>query len=71
LTEFTPGDTIRITFMSPSIHQRLDRLNSFGVIPGVEVQLHQKSPTYVIRAGATEIALEKEVAGEIFAMGVS
>ena len=71
LTEFTPGDELRITYMSPSIHKRLDRLNSFGVLPGVEVQLHQKTPTYVIRAGATEVALEKDVAKEIYAMGVS
>jgi DtxR family transcriptional regulator, Mn-dependent transcriptional regulator len=71
LTDFAPGATARIVFISPSFHNRLDRLNSFGVLPGAEISLHQKTPTFVIRLGATEIALEKEVAGEIFAIGIN
>ncbi len=71
LTDFAPGAKARIVFISPSFHNRLDRLNSFGVLPGAEISLHQKKPTFVIRLGATEIALEKEVAGEIFAIGIN
>jgi len=71
LSDFAPGSTARIVFLSPRFHHRLDRLNSFGILPGAEIQLHQKQPTYVLRIGATEVAIEKEVAREIFAIKVS
>ncbi len=71
LSEFAPGSTARIVFLSPRFHQRLDRLNSFGILPGAEILLHQKQPTFVLRIGATEVAIEKEVAGEIFAIKIA
>ncbi len=71
LSEFAPGSTARIVFLSPKFHHRLDRLNSFGILPGAEVQLHQKQPTFVLRIGATEVAIENEVAREIFAIKVA
>ncbi len=70
LPEYPPGARIRIVFITPRFHQRLDRLHSFGVLPGAVVQLHQKQPAYVLRLGATEVAIEKEVAGEIFGIRV-
>jgi DtxR family Mn-dependent transcriptional regulator len=70
LSEFPPGASVRIVFLTPSFHQRLDRLSSFGVLPGAVVRLHQKHPACVLRVGATEVALEREVAGEIYAIGV-
>ncbi len=68
LSEFPPGATLRIVFLTPRFHQRLDRLSSFGVLPGALVRLHQKQPACVLRVGATEVALEREVAGEIYAI---
>ena len=70
LPEFPPGSTIRIVFITPRFHQRLDRLHSFGVLPGALARLHQKQPAFVLRVGATEVAIEKEVAGEIFGIRV-
>jgi DtxR family transcriptional regulator, Mn-dependent transcriptional regulator len=70
LSEFPPGASVRIVFLTPRFHQRLDRLSSFGVLPGAVVQLHQKHPACVLRVGATEVAIEREVAGEIYAIGV-
>ncbi|MHB8080095.1 MAG: metal-dependent transcriptional regulator [Candidatus Krumholzibacteriia bacterium] len=70
LSEFPPGAAVRIVFLAPSFHQRLDRLSSFGVLPGAIVHLHQKHPACVLRVGATEVALEREVAGEIYGIGV-
>lgn len=70
LSEFAPGDTVRIAFLAPRFHQRLDRLHSFGVLPGAVLHLHQKQPAFVLRVGATEVALEKEVAHEIYGIRV-
>lgn len=60
------GAAGRIVFIAPKFHDRMDRLASLGVIPGSEIRLHQRSPSYVIEVGETTIALDAEIAGEIF-----
>jgi DtxR family Mn-dependent transcriptional regulator len=60
------GARARIVFIAPRFHDRMDRLAALGVIPGSEIRLHQRSPSYVIEVGETSIALDGEIAGEIF-----
>jgi len=60
------GAAGRIVFIAPKFHDRMDRLAALGVIPGSELRLHQRSPSYVIEVGETTIALDGEIAGEIF-----
>jgi len=42
-----------------------DTLAVFGLVPGADFELLQKSPAYVLRVGETELALDGEVAGRI------
>ena len=65
LTELQVGEDARIVFISSKYHARLDRLSSLGIIPGSVLRLHQKQPTYVIKTGETELALDRELAKEI------
>lgn len=65
-TELRPGEKGRIVFIAPKHHDRLDRLSSLGIVPGAVVKLHQKQPTYVLDIGETSIALDYEIAKEIF-----
>ncbi len=66
LRSFDVGATGRIVFIAPKFHDRMDRLASLGVVPGSTIRLHQRSPSYVIEVGETTIALDPEIAGEIF-----
>jgi DtxR family Mn-dependent transcriptional regulator len=66
LTSFDVGATGRIVFIAPKFHDRMDRLAALGVIPGSTIRLHQRSPSYVIELGETTIALDPEIAGEIY-----
>lgn len=66
LTEMDPGEEGRILFISPKTHTRLDRLMSMGIAPGDHIRLHQRSPSYVVQMGETMLALDKEVAGDIY-----
>jgi DtxR family Mn-dependent transcriptional regulator len=66
LRHFELGATGRIVFIAPRFHDRMDRLAALGVIPGSELRLHQRSPSYVIEIGETTVALDAEIAGEIF-----
>ena len=66
LTDLRIGEYAKIVFISSKYHARLDRLSSLGIIAGSIIRLHQKQPTYVIRIGETELALDKDLAKEIF-----
>jgi DtxR family Mn-dependent transcriptional regulator len=66
LRHFALGATGRIVFIAPKFHDRMDRLAALGVIPGSELRLHQRAPSYVIEVGETTIALDPEIAGEIY-----
>jgi DtxR family transcriptional regulator, Mn-dependent transcriptional regulator len=66
LPAFELGATGRIVFIAPRFHDRMDRLAALGVIPGSTIRLHQRSPSYVIEVGETTIALDPEIAGEIY-----
>lgn len=70
VSELQPGQSGEIAFLTPSFHRRLDRLSSFGILPGSRLSLHQKTPSFVVRVGETELALEAEVAREIFVRAV-
>lgn len=66
LAELRPGQQGRIAFIKPSDHERSHQLASFGVVPGVTVELHQKYPAFCIRYEGTELALDERVAADIY-----
>jgi DtxR family transcriptional regulator, Mn-dependent transcriptional regulator len=66
LPHFPVGETGRIVFIAPKFHDRMDRLAALGVVPGSEIRLHQRSPAFVLEIGETTVAIDPEIAGEIF-----
>jgi DtxR family Mn-dependent transcriptional regulator len=66
LPHFPIGETGRIVFIAPRYHERMDKLAALGVVPGSEVRLHQRAPAYVLDIGETTVAIDPEIAGEIF-----
>jgi DtxR family Mn-dependent transcriptional regulator len=65
-TRLAIGERGRIAYISSRAHPRLVRLAALGVTPGVPVKLLQKWPSYVIQCEETEIALEEEIARDIY-----
>lgn len=66
VTELFPGEAARIVFIIPKTHARLDRLGSLGIVPGSTVRLHQKLPTFILQIGETDVAIDPDIAKEIF-----
>jgi DtxR family Mn-dependent transcriptional regulator len=60
------GATARIVFIAPRFHDRMDRLSALGVTPGCDIRLHQRSPAYVLEVGESTIAIDPEIANEIY-----
>ncbi len=65
LSRLEAGTTAKVAYITTSSHPRLHKLLSFGLMPGVELTVHQKSPSYVISCDQTELALEEDVANDI------
>ena len=66
LTDLPCGKDARVLYISTRHHDRLDRLASMGLLPGVDVRLHQSRPSYVIQVGETTLAIDQSVAKDIF-----
>ncbi len=64
------GDEIRISFIRKTDPVLMGKLVSFGVSPGKRIKIRQKFPAYVIQIENTQIALEKEIAVDIFGLKV-
>jgi DtxR family Mn-dependent transcriptional regulator len=66
LDRLAPGEAARIVHIVPREPGRLVRLASLGVVPGTRIHLQQTRPAVVLRVGETTLALEREIASEIF-----
>lgn len=59
------GERAEVVHLSGAGSNRSNALAVFGLVPGSEVVLLQRLPSYVIQVGETVLALEEEVAGSI------
>lgn len=66
LPELKLGERGRVVFITPKSKGRLERLSSLGMTPGSVIRLAQKKPAYVIDIGETTVALDEEIAREIY-----
>jgi DtxR family Mn-dependent transcriptional regulator len=66
LCELSPGEQGRVAYIRPKNHARLHRLTSFGIVPGVTVKLHQVYPAFCLKFEETELAIDPDVAEDIF-----
>jgi len=66
LSDFEVGLTAKVVFIKPSDPSRINRLSSFGILPGTIIKLIQRRPSIVIQVDETTIAIDPELANEIF-----
>ncbi len=66
LIDLKIGDLGKIVFMSPKTHLRLDKLMTFGITPGSVIKLHQKNPSVVLKIDETDLAIDEEIAKNIY-----
>jgi DtxR family Mn-dependent transcriptional regulator len=66
LPEFEVGSTGKITFIVPSDPSRISKLNSLGISAGSIIKLIQKKPSCVLQIDETTVAIDPEIAKEIY-----
>ena len=60
-----PGDSGTIVRIQTTEPERVVKLSSLGVMPGVRVTLLQRHPAVVLQIAETSIALDGEIADDI------
>ncbi len=60
------GEQAQIAYVSAANFPRIRKLSSFGITPGVSVKVQQKFPSFVIQCDETQIALENDIARDIY-----
>ena len=66
LSEFEVGASGKITFIVPSDPSRLSKLNSLGISAGSVIKFIQKVPSCVLQIDETTVAIDPEIAKEIY-----
>jgi DtxR family Mn-dependent transcriptional regulator len=66
LTGLAVGRAARIVHVVPRHAERMVRLSTLGVVPGATLRLQQLRPAVVIQLGETVLALDREMAVEIY-----
>jgi len=66
LKELKVGEKGKIIGISTGLHNRYDNLASLGLHPGIIVTMHQTIPVIVVKTDETTLALDEEIAKEIF-----
>jgi DtxR family transcriptional regulator, Mn-dependent transcriptional regulator len=60
------GGRASIAFIAPKTLARIERLAAFGIVPGSDIRLIARRPSCVVACGASSIALDDDIAGEIY-----
>ena len=66
LSDLQVGQRARVAYILSHRDHRLDRLTSLGLLPGAHVRLAQRSPSFIVLVGESELALAASIAHEIY-----
>jgi DtxR family Mn-dependent transcriptional regulator len=66
LSKLSPGEAGKVVYVLTHKHPQLHKLMSLGIVPGARISVHQISPSFVIQVEETQVALEKDIAKEIY-----
>jgi Fe2+ transport system protein FeoA len=70
VTKMAVGSSGTVSHIAQTSAARLNRLASYGIVPGTEVSLVSRYPAVVLACGSATVALEDEIGEEIY-VGVS
>ena len=66
ITQYKVGDSVKISYIRPTSHSRLHKLSGFGLRPGTVIKIHQKKPSFILMYENTEIAMDQDIASNIY-----
>jgi DtxR family Mn-dependent transcriptional regulator len=71
LNQLSECEEVEVAYISTRQPKRLNKLLSFGILPGTRIKLEKKSPALILKLDETILALDKAIAKEIFCRRVN
>ena len=66
LVEMRPGQRGSIAYLNAQDQARLQKLLAMGILPGAELELKRRSPSFVFQVGYSQFAVDEHVAAAVF-----
>jgi DtxR family Mn-dependent transcriptional regulator len=66
LSDLQPDQRGQIAYIRMNNPKRLQKLMAMGVLPGVPITLLRRFPSFVLEAGFSQFAVDKEIAADIY-----
>ena len=66
LGDLRPGQEGRVASIETNDGRRLEQLSGLGIVPNAVLRLLQKSPAPVVQVGETEVAIDFDIARQIY-----
>ncbi|MCP4267950.1 MAG: ferrous iron transport protein A, partial [Candidatus Brocadiaceae bacterium] len=66
LSRLRAGVKAEVVYISSTIQTSIDFLSSVGIVPGLKFTIHHRKPSLVIQFDDTQLALDDEVAINIY-----
>lgn len=66
LADMNPGQRGKIAYLQSRQSQELQKLMAIGILPGTLICLIRRYPSYVFEIGNTKLAVDKNIANEIY-----
>ncbi|MFA5180448.1 MAG: metal-dependent transcriptional regulator [Syntrophales bacterium] len=65
IVDVEPGTKSKVAYLHTKDNKKLQKLMAMGILPGVTVQILQKFPSYVLKIGHSQVAMDREMAEAI------
>jgi len=66
LSRLRTGIKAKVIYISTGSQESVDSLSSVGVVPGLTFTVHHRKPSFVIRFGETQLALDDDITKYIY-----
>lgn len=66
LSDVITGQEGDVAYLQTKDSKKIQRMISMGILPGTYIKMIQTFPTYVFQVGLSQVAVDKEIADEIY-----
>lgn len=66
IVDVDKGTKGKVAYLHTKDNKKLQKLMAMGILPGVSIQVVQKFPSYVLKIGNSQIAMDEEMARDVF-----
>ena len=66
IADVNKGTKGKVAYLHTKDNKKLQKLMAMGILPGVSIQVVQKFPSFILKIGHSQIAMDEEMARDIF-----